>query len=647
MRLKTGIFLWVSFATVLPLTLLVLALTSYSERLHRSEVTRELQSSLTSTTAEIDRRLRFEREVVRALADAPAMRQYIPVLESAGVGERHERFYVLTHQLNSFFEAFQQIVPSISAIRVLDGDGNTLVKVENGRRSRTIYEGLAPFPYAEHELHDEAFRARLGELAPGEVAFTVLPQTSEMRGRASTLPMLDAVVPLGGWGHVTGYLTASLGADAIDRILDLAPRLHNGRMLIGELNLEQRERDGVLLYDDATARQLSDAATGDRRLQDIAGGRLAAAVHRQPQGMVTSPDGRTEVHYLEYHPYPNQLVSWIVATRVSRAAIAAPFNRIRQGILLFAGVALALSLVVASYGARRLAGPVSGLARNLERYADGEQSLRATPGGAAELRQLAASFNYMADTLERARAERDRAQSMMLQSAKLAGLGRLAAGIGHEINNPLNNILSLATLIERGIPADAVRARDDLSSLREEALRASRIVRGVLNFARQMPIQYEQFEVAPWIEETVQLVSRVARDHDVRLEAQTAPGCRLEGDRNQLQQVLVNLLLNAIDASPAGARVWVCVTEEAESVAIRVRDEGPGLPDEVKDQIFDPFFTTKPVGVGSGLGLSISLGIVERHEGSLAVSNHPQGGVAATVLLPKVAVRQEPREAVS
>lgn len=635
MRLKTNIFLWVSLATVLPLTLLVLGATAYSERIYREKVVDEVNASLNGIIAEIDRRLRVEREMVLALTEAPAMRRFFPVLERAAAGEIHTEFSRRSDEFNAFLEAFQNIVPSLSTIRVLDRLGNTLLKVRGGRRSRMLYEGLEHFPYAEEELQDETFRQRLLALIPNEVAFTLLPQTYEEQGAASSLPLLDAVVPLTGGGQVIGYLAASLRGEQIDRILDFAPRLHNGRLFIAELNPDEPERNGIILYDDMASLRFADSKSLPARIQDVADGRLRSAVHYQSFGAVKSPDRRSVIHYMEYLPYPSQLVSWVVATRIDMAQITAPFKRIRWGIWLFAGVALLLSLAMASYGARRLAGPVIELARGLKAYADGDRKVRVAARGADELRQLETSFNYMAETLERAHEERDRAQRMMLQSAKLASLGQMAAGIGHEINNPLNNIMSLAKLMERGLPEGNERLRKDVTSLREEALRATRIVRGILDFARQMPPQYSRFEVRPWIEESFALVERIAREKEVTLGYQLDAECMIDGDRGQLQQVLVNLLLNAIGASPMGGTVAVEIQADGAMLILRVRDRGDGIEPAALDRIFDPFFTTKPVGEGTGLGLSISLGIVQHHGGRLVVANDPEGGVTAAVTLPR------------
>ncbi|MFO7580129.1 MAG: HAMP domain-containing sensor histidine kinase [Nitrosomonas halophila] len=289
-----------------------------------------------------------------------------------------------------------------------------------------------------------------------------------------------------------------------------------------------------------------------------------------------------------------------------------------------------------------MAQPVCRLAGRLKAYANGDHAQRAEEKQAIdEIGSLAQAFNYLADTLDTAREQRDRAEHMMLQSNKLASIGQMAAGIGHEINNPLNNVLSYTKLLQRtlqkGEYTDAQtrqRLNADLEALRDEALRASDIVRGILNFARQVPPQYTQFEVRPWLENTLALVRQAARERRVHLKLECDFTGELEGDRSQLQQALINLLLNAIQASPPDAEVLIRCQSEAKQLILTIRDEGEGIVAEKLDNIFDPFFSTKAEGEGSGLGLSISLGIIEYHNGSLTIENTPGAGVTATVVLP-------------
>lgn len=246
----------------------------------------------------------------------------------------------------------------------------------------------------------------------------------------------------------------------------------------------------------------------------------------------------------------------------------------------------------------------------------------------------------MADTVKKSEQGRERAENMMLQSAKLASIGQMAAGIGHELNNPLNNILSYAKLLERNA-SDTVAVQRDIRSMREEALRASEIVKGILNFARQVPPQYSQFNVNEWLDSTITLVQQTARGRAIKLEVKSAYEGMLEGDRGQLQQVMVNLLLNAIQASERDSTVTIETVVQYELLHVRIKDQGTGIEEAVLDKIYDPFFTTKAEGDGTGLGLSISLGIIEHHHGTLDIRNNQGQGVTATITLPLYRDRQE------
>jgi two-component system NtrC family sensor kinase len=149
-----------------------------------------------------------------------------------------------------------------------------------------------------------------------------------------------------------------------------------------------------------------------------------------------------------------------------------------------------------------------------------------------------------------------------------------------------------------------------------------------------MPAQYSRFDVPGWLENTVALVKQMAKSKGVQLRLENFYQEDIEGDRTQLQQALVNLFLNAIQASPRDSSIEIQAEEEDDYLVIKVRDQGQGIEANVIGKIYDPFFTTKPEGEGSGLGLSIALGIIEHHRGELRLENNPEGGVTATVRLP-------------
>ncbi|GJG86796.1 hypothetical protein tb265_19770 [Gemmatimonadetes bacterium T265] len=264
------------------------------------------------------------------------------------------------------------------------------------------------------------------------------------------------------------------------------------------------------------------------------------------------------------------------------------------------------------------------------------------------LRLLGPSVGVAMDVLlreERERAHLDeerRREEQLRQAEKLAALGELVAGVAHEMNNPLAGISAFAELLLE-TPPDAPFDAEDREAVRlikREADRATAVVRDLLTFAREAAPTWGPVALDALLERTVRVRAYAARTAgvDVRLDIEPdLPPVR--GDERKLQQVFVNLIANAEHAlrgsAPGERRVTVCAWRAAPNrVGVRVRDTGPGVPPDVLGRVFEPFFTTKPPGEGTGLGLSVSYGIVHAHGGELRAQNLPDGGAAFDVLLP-------------
>jgi two-component system NtrC family sensor kinase len=232
-------------------------------------------------------------------------------------------------------------------------------------------------------------------------------------------------------------------------------------------------------------------------------------------------------------------------------------------------------------------------------------------------------------------AELEMTQAQLVRSAKLAAVGELAANVAHEINNPLSGVLSLVELIQEESSNDDSSHRDDLETIRGETLRMRDVVRSLLDFARQTPPQLELTEPRPVLASVLPLVRKRAAVSCVEIHQLHAPEpLPILVDVGQLKQVLINLLTNALDAMPNGGNIFVQTERQQDEVVISVRDTGPGIPAEHVDRIFEPFFTTKSSVSGTGLGLSVSLGIIERHGGTITVESKPGAGATFAVRLP-------------
>jgi signal transduction histidine kinase len=234
-------------------------------------------------------------------------------------------------------------------------------------------------------------------------------------------------------------------------------------------------------------------------------------------------------------------------------------------------------------------------------------------------------------------------QQQLVQSAKLAAIGELAAGVAHELNNPLTVIVGNTDYLIRKAPPGSIAVQFG-ETIKAEALRASRITRALLDFARRREPQREALNVNTLVPRALELMQTKLRGRDIAVETaidSTLPA--LLGDSDQLLQVMINLIGNAIDAMPNGGKLVVKTEAQAQMEVVRfsVSDTGTGMTAEQIARIFEPFYTTKPDGKGTGLGLSVTLGIVENHGGAIVADSTPERGTTMTVDLP-VSVAPEP-----
>ena len=229
--------------------------------------------------------------------------------------------------------------------------------------------------------------------------------------------------------------------------------------------------------------------------------------------------------------------------------------------------------------------------------------------------------------------ERRTLESQILRSQKLAAVGLLAAGIAHEINNPLSGVVGYSKLLlEKKLPPEV---RERVEKIAASGERCRKIVEGVLLFARQQDGGVRRVvDLRQLIDRVIGIGEYQWRMHNVRIIRERDDSVEVFADADQLEQVVLNLLSNAVDAMPRGGTVRICVGPQEQWAVLEVADEGHGIPEDIQARIFDPFFSTKEIGKGTGLGLAISYGIVQDHGGDIVVQSSPGRGAAFTVRLP-------------
>lgn len=247
-------------------------------------------------------------------------------------------------------------------------------------------------------------------------------------------------------------------------------------------------------------------------------------------------------------------------------------------------------------------------------------------------------FSSLALALNRMVRELDHRQRALVESHKLRAIGTLVAGVAHELNNPLNNVMLTAAMMDEDVETlTRSETREMVRDILSETERSKKIVRNLLDFARESETRIEPLDLGQIVDDAVQLVANQVRMAGAHLEVSGADDPPpVHGDRQMLCQVFVNLIINALDSVPERGRIEISVHADREDgyVAVDVRDNGPGIPDHILPQLFDPFFTTKPKGKGTGLGLSVSQGIVRKLGGFIRVATVVGQGTTFTVVLP-------------
>lgn len=333
-----------------------------------------------------------------------------------------------------------------------------------------------------------------------------------------------------------------------------------------------------------------------------------------------------------------------------------PYIDLRDRVMLtftgIAGLCVVFLLVILFFITSSITNPLRRMVLATQRIAHGDLNYHVEFDFRDEVGQLAKSFNQMTEnlkvanenliqwgkTLEKRVEERTRElremQTHLIQSEKLASLGKMAAGVAHEINNPLTSIL-----INTHLMLEKLEKKHDfyenLSLIADETSRCTHIVKGLLEFSRQNPPQKVFTNINELIERTTQLLENQASFQNIRIIKELdddLPAIKL--DKNKVQQVFWNLMLNACDAMPSGGQLLITDRLSADGKYIEVRfiDNGIGIPKENLNKLFDPFFTTK--GSGTGLGLAVSYGIIEQHDGRIEVKSEVGQGTVFTLSFP-------------
>ena len=380
-------------------------------------------------------------------------------------------------------------------------------------------------------------------------------------------------------------------------------------------------------------------------------------------GVITPIENQLSCSNAVCHAHPaSQKILGVLDTNLSLAKTDAQLAQSSWRMLAYTMFALLdISLLTWLFVWRLVGQPLKHLKDGTSQLADGNLGYQLEVDSTDEAGQLASSFNRMSlqlraaneeivawaktleDRVDQKTRELKRAHEHVLHVEKMATIGKMAAVVAHEINNPLSCILTYAKLLKKWIQrgeAETSRKNDAeqcLDLIADESRRCGDLVKNLLTFSHTSPMNVQTSDLNTVVDRSVRLVAHQLELNGVELHLDLPSDLpAIQCDPGQIEQVLLALIMNAIDAMPRGGNLWVSTRmgEESDELAIEVRDDGSGIPPEVLPNIFEPFLTTKETGKSVGLGLAVSQNIIEGHRGRVEVHSEVGKGTTFTVTLP-------------
>ena len=634
MQLRQKFFLILTLLTAVPLLILLFGVVDQIESEVRTQTEKELHISLDNMADEISLILDNQKSIARGLAHVPAVRQFSAIANKPlGSDTNIQEYQRRAEELEQFFLNYAHVVPTIQALRFIDNQGKTLVKVKEGKPIEAkLFDNRYKRFYITDQSAKNFFKYTVSAKQDVVMSDFELGQVTEDADFCPAMVRYAATVK-DEVDREEGLLVVNMWGTRIDSTIEASLGGYPGHAFVVEIN-DGTPRDGIYLYHRDTDKRFGNQLKSQYRFtNEITAEEWQQIKASRERGSMYLDDGRM-LFYRTLAPFQSRpSTTWLLLIEADSKTVFAPIENMRRSIWLLLGLLLVISLLISVWAAWQLAQPVHELADVITRYADGDHSIRYQDKRKDEIGIAGKAFNYLTSSLEKAEQERDKAEQQVRQSERLASVGQLAAGIGHEINNPLMNIMSLAALVEESVKGDE-QVKSDLQLLQKEGQRCARIVQGILSFARENKPDYREFNMAELVDETLALLQHRVESADITVVTDQETDLYMTGDMNQLQQVLVNIILNAVQASKAGGKIHIKSYKDIDYIAVEIIDSGAGISPDAFNKVFDPFFTTKKEGEGTGLGLSVSYGIVKHHGGTIHIENSPEAGLRVVILLP-------------
>lgn len=586
-----------------------LAESFYDQKLNEIEGITTRLSKDTLVTENIDRARQGDEQSRTILEE-----QIANDLSSPGLEGNH---FIAVLDKDGSIQAAQSLSAS-KLLNIINPQGNW---IDLPIIQKTISKGS---PLAATEIIPPELLQQVGLADEAQIAVLQTPKASpqlfDAREGSAGLALVSVSPVKDQTGEVLGAVMAfhliNNDFTIVDRIKEIAG-IDTATIFFGDLRVSTN-----------VMTQESKRAIGTRISQEV-----SDVVLQQGQEFVGPAFVVNEDYITRYDPLRDHLgkVIGILYVGARQASFQRLLNNFNQRIILVAIGMVLLTIFITTPVSRMITNPLNQLkvlANANRRVAEGDMTVRVPVRAGGDVGLLESSFNSMLDTLQNT-------QDQLVQSEKLASLGQLAAGVAHELNNPLGTILLFSDIVKKELGPGSTYT-DDIEIIVNETKRCKGIVSALLEFARQNQVIAQPTDLNNLILSMAELQIGRCTALSVQIHLKLQPDLqKIQADPGQITQVLVNLIENALDAMPEGGNLTIRTANGPEGmVTVEFEDTGIGISAENLNKLFTPFFTTKPLGKGTGLGLAIVYGIVKMHRGQILVRSEEGIGTTFTLQLP-------------
>lgn len=627
--LSTKILLGVLMGTVIIFAALSMAAFSFTTKVLQQAIMDSQLETARQTMNKIDRLLNERILNIQTIAGAPPMENFL----IPGNSELGDFRKIASKRINEF----TFVTGPWDLLMMADKEGKIVLSSSEKEIGKSVKEQSQNKIAFEAVMREEFYYSDL-VVSENTSELTVIFAAPIRNRKAPKQPVIGAVI-----GHF-----------AWPAVLQVLEDVSNHVLLVN--------KEGALIGQNMGHNEDLFTKTAPPRIQDdLKSGRSESVILQKEESMSGSKSLTSFAFQTGYLSYQGN--GWGLLLEQPIRIVFEPARMTSMKLvgllvpIVLAGVLLMMLMIV-----QWILRPIAALTRVTHEIAAGDLNKQAPADAQDEMGQLAASFNTMTEKLRKAHENleaqvRERTQELsktvedltsemkkrktlenaILQSEKMAAIGQLAGGVAHEINNPLGVILGFAQNVAKRInPGDPFEL--PLKSIEREAVRCKNLVQDLLTFSRLGKGEKEFMDLRESIESALALVQAQSKVKNVDLVKEISEVPKIVANKNQIQQIIINLSNNAIDAMPNGGRLIIGVKKTTDNsrdgVEIRVQDTGQGIPESIRAQIFNPFFTTKEIGKGTGLGLSLVYEIVQKHSGQILLDSEIGKGTTFRILLP-------------